>query len=71
VHPLDIALGLTQEAYSPLVIGWFFRLATRVSFRLASDLGAMVVGNAPPISAIEEWMLGPARRRLPQHRTLA
>jgi hypothetical protein len=61
VHPLAIALGLTRDAYSPLVIGWFCRLATRLSFRLASDLGAMFLGSAPPASAIEEWVLGLAR----------
>src|SRR5262249_27049035 len=48
VHPLDIELGLTRDAYTPLVIGWFARLATRVSFRLASELGAMFLGSAPP-----------------------
>jgi hypothetical protein len=61
VHPLDVALGLTRDAYSPLVIGWFCRLATRVSFRLASSLGGMFLGTAPPASAIEEWVLGLAR----------
>jgi hypothetical protein len=61
VHPLDVALGLTRDAYSPLVIGWFCRLATRVSFQLASRLGGMFLGAAPPASAIEEWVLGLAR----------
>jgi hypothetical protein len=61
VHPLDVALGLTRDAYSPLIIGWFCRLATRVSFRLARGLGAMFLGTAPPASAIEEWVLGLAR----------
>ena len=61
VHPLDVALGLTRDAYSPLVIGWFCRLATRVSFRVASGLGGMFLGAAPPASAIEEWVLGLAR----------
>src|SRR5512147_858494 len=61
VHPLDVALGLTRDGYSPLVIGWFCRLATRVSFRVASGLGAMFLGAAPPASAIEEWVLGLAR----------
>ena len=61
VHPLDVELGLTRDAYSPLVIGWFCRLATRVSFRLASSLGAMFLGAAPPVSGIEEWVLGLAR----------
>jgi hypothetical protein len=61
VHPLDVALGLTRDAYTPLVIGWFCRLATRVSFHLASSLGEMFLGAAPPGSAIEEWVLGLAR----------
>jgi hypothetical protein len=61
VHPLDVALGLTRDGYSPLVIGWFCRLATRVSFRLACDLGEMFLGAAPPVSAVEEWALGRAR----------
>ena len=61
VHPLDVALGLTRDAFSPLVIGWFCRLATRVSFQVASGLGGMFLGAAPPASAIEEWVLGLAR----------
>lgn len=61
VHPLDVALGLTRDAFSPLVIGWFCRLATRVSFQVATGLGEMFLGAAPPASAIEEWVLGLAR----------
>jgi hypothetical protein len=61
VHPLDVALGLTRDAYSPLLIGWFCRLATRMSFQVASGLGEMFLGAAPPASAIEQWALGLAR----------
>jgi hypothetical protein len=61
VHPLDVALGLTRDGFSPLVIGWFCRLATRMSFHVASELGGMFLGAAPPASAIEEWVLGLAR----------
>jgi hypothetical protein len=61
VHPLDVTLGLARDAYTPLVIGWFCRLATRVSFQVASGLGGMFLGAAPPASAIEEWVLGLAR----------
>jgi hypothetical protein len=61
VHPLDVALGLTRDGYTPLVIGWFCRLATRMSFHVASSLGGMFLGSAPPASAIEEWVLGLAR----------
>ena len=61
VHPLDVALGLTRDGFSPLVIGWFCRLATRMSFQVARELGGMFLGAAPPSSAIEEWVLGLAR----------
>jgi hypothetical protein len=61
VHPLDVALGLTRDGFSPLLIGWFCRLATRVSFQVASHLGEMFLGTAPPASAIEEWVLGLGR----------
>src|SRR3954454_4574827 len=61
VHPLDVALGLTRDGYSPLVIGRFCRLATRVSFQIASGLGEMFLGSAPPSSAIEQWVLGLGR----------
>jgi hypothetical protein len=61
VHPLDVALGLTRDADTPLVIGWFCRLATRVSCRGASELGGLFLGAAPPASAIEGWVSGLAR----------
>ena len=61
VHPLDVERGLTRDAYSPLVIGWFCRLATRMSFQVASGLGGRFLGAAPPASAIEPWVLGLAR----------
>ena len=61
VHPWDGALGLTRDGFSPLIIGGFRRLATRVSFQVASELGGMFLGAAPPGSAIEEWVLGLAR----------
>jgi hypothetical protein len=61
VHPLDAALGLTRDSFSPLLIGWFCRLATRLSFRLASELGGMFLGWAPASSAIEEWVQGLGR----------
>jgi hypothetical protein len=61
LHPLDAELGLTRDSFSPRVIAWFCRLATRLSFRLASELGGMFLGWAPPPSAIEEWVLGLGR----------
>ncbi|HMB02592.1 MAG TPA: hypothetical protein VKP69_02495 [Isosphaeraceae bacterium] len=61
VHPLDVALGLTRDSFSPLLIGWFCRLATCLSFRLSSELGGMFLGWAPAPSAIEEWVQGLGR----------
>jgi hypothetical protein len=61
VHPLDVELGLTRDSFSPLVIGWFCRLATRLSFRLSSELGGMFLGWSPSPSAIAEWVQGLGR----------
>jgi hypothetical protein len=58
VHPLDAELGLTRDGFSPAVIGWFCRLATRLSFRLAAQMGGMFLGSAPAPSTIQEWVLG-------------
>jgi hypothetical protein len=60
-HPLDAQLGLTRDSFSPLLIGWFCRLATRLSFRLAYELGGMFLGWAPAPSTIEGWVLGLGR----------
>ena len=60
-HPLDAQLGLTRDAFSPLVVGRFCRLCTRLSFRLASELGGMFLGWAPAPSTVEEWALGLGR----------
>jgi hypothetical protein len=61
VHPLDAELGLTRDSFSPLVIGWFCRLATRLSFRLATEMGGMFLGRAPAVATVEEWVLGLGR----------
>jgi hypothetical protein len=60
-HPLDAQLGLTRDGFSPQLISWFCRLCTRVSFRLASELGGMFLGWAPAPSTLEGWALGLGR----------
>jgi hypothetical protein len=60
-HPLDAELGLTRDSFSPLVVSWFCRLCTRLSFRLSSELGGMFLGWAPAPSTIEQWALGLGR----------
>ena len=70
LHPLDIGLGLTRDAFSPLLISWFCRLATRLSFRLACQLGGMFLPQKPPpASAIEEWVLGLGRPAYQWHQS--
>jgi hypothetical protein len=61
VHPLDVALGLTRDSFTPLIISWFCRLCTRLSFRVACDLGGMFLGWAPAASTVEGWVLGLGR----------
>jgi hypothetical protein len=60
-HPLDSELGLTRDGFSTLIISWFCRLSTRLSFRLASELGGMFLGWAPAASTVEGWVLGLGR----------
>jgi hypothetical protein len=60
-HPLDAQLGLTRDSFSPLVVSWFCRLCTRLSFRLTAELGGMFLGWAPAPSTVEEWALGLGR----------
>jgi hypothetical protein len=60
-HPLDAQLGLTRDSFTPLLISRFCRLATRLSFRLSSELGGMFLGWAPASSTVEEWVLGLGR----------
>lgn len=60
-HPLDAQLGLTRDSFTPLIISWFCRLSTRLSFRLASELGGMFLGWAPAPSTVEGWVLGLGR----------
>jgi hypothetical protein len=61
VHPLDVALGLGRDSHSPLLIGWFCRLATRLSYRLAAQMGGLFVAAAPAPRTIEGWVLGLGR----------
>jgi hypothetical protein len=60
-HPLDALLGLTRDSFSPLVVSWFCRLCTRLSFRLSVEMASMFLGWAPAPSTVEEWALGLGR----------
>ncbi len=59
-HPLDALLGLTRDCFTPLLVSWFCRLCTRLSYRLASELGGMFLGwcRPPPRSRSGSWGWG-------------
>jgi hypothetical protein len=60
-HPLDIALGLTRDGFSPGVIQLVTRLATRMSYQAAARVCRYFLGWSPSTEAIEAWVLGLGR----------
>ncbi len=69
--PLDAALGLTRDRFSPRVIQFVTRLATRMSFASARRLCQSVLGWSPSVESIEELALGLGRQAAPFMRQLA
>jgi len=65
IHPLDIALGLTRDGFSPWVIQFVTRLATRMSFSSSRLLCRSVLGWSPSVESIEELTLGLGRLAAP------
>lgn len=57
-HPLDADLGLTRDSFSPWVIQFVTRLATRMSFQSSRLLCRSVLGWSPSVDSIEELVLG-------------
>jgi hypothetical protein len=64
-HPLDVALGLTRDGFSPWVIQFVTRLATRMSFAASRLLCRSVLGWSPSTEAIETLVLGLGRQAQP------
>jgi hypothetical protein len=60
-YPLDAALGLTRDSFSPWVIQFVTRLATRMSFASSRLLCRSVLGWSPSVESIEELALGLGR----------
>lgn len=60
-YPLDAALGLTRDGFSPWVIQFVTRLATRMSFASSRLLCRSVLGWSPSVETIEELALGLGR----------
>jgi hypothetical protein len=64
-HPLDAVLGLTRDGFSPWVIQFVTRLATRMSFASSRLLCRSVLGWSPSVESIEELALGLGRLAQP------
>jgi hypothetical protein len=64
-HPLDVALGLTRDGFSPWVVQLVTRLATRMSFAASRKICQAVLGWSPSTEAIEHLVLGLGRQAAP------
>ena len=64
-HPLDVALGLARDSFSPWVIQFVTRLATRMSFASSRLMCRAVLGWSPSTEAIEQLVLGLGRQAQP------
>ena len=60
-HPLDVALGLTRDGFSPWLIQFVTRLATRLSYGAAARVCRYALGWSPSTEAIEGLVLGLGR----------
>ncbi|OWK37295.1 hypothetical protein FRUB_06415 [Fimbriiglobus ruber] len=57
-YPLDATLGLTRDGFSPWVIQFVARLATRMSFASSRVLCRSVLGWSPSVESIAEMVIG-------------
>jgi hypothetical protein len=64
-HPLDAELGLTRDGFSPWVVQFTCRLATRLSFAASRVVCRAALGWSPSTEVIEQWVLGLGRRAAP------
>ena len=64
-HPLDVVLGLTRDGFSPWVIQFVTRLATRLSYQAAALVCRYALGWSPCTEAIEALVLGLGRWAAP------
>ena len=61
IHPLDIVLGLTRDGFSPGLLQFVSRLATRLSYAAAARVCRYALGWAPSTATIEGLVLGLGR----------
>src|SRR5581483_4321045 len=60
-HPLDVALGLSRDGFSPMVISFVTRLATRVSYDSARLICQQAWGWSPSTETLHALVLGLGR----------
>jgi hypothetical protein len=60
-HPLDVALGLTHDRFSPWVISFVTRLCTRLSYQGAKLVCQYAVGWSPSKESMQHLVLGLGR----------
>jgi hypothetical protein len=61
-HPLDAVLGLTRDGFSPWMVQFVTRLATRMSYRSSRLICQAALGWSPSTEAIEHLVLGLGRQ---------
>lgn len=61
-YPLDVVLGLTRDRFSPWVMQWVARLATRLSFSATQVVCKAALRWSPATETIEQVVLGLGRQ---------
>jgi hypothetical protein len=64
-HPLDAVLGLTRDGFSPWMIQFVTRLATRMSYGASRVICRAALGWSPSTETIEHLVLGLGRQAVP------
>ena len=64
-HPLDVVLGLTRDGFSPWVVQFVTRLATRMSYSASRLICKAALGWSPSTEGIEHLVLGLGRQAAP------
>ena len=64
-HPLDAVLGLTRDGFSPWMVQFVTRLATRMSYAASRLICRAALGWSPSTEAIEHLVLGLGRQAVP------
>jgi len=64
-HPLDVTLGLTRDGFSPWMVQFVTKLATRMSYGASHLICQAALGWSPSTETIESLVLGLGRQAAP------